>query len=580
MILHDAALIREYRELGHWGDVTVDDLLRRNVREHGARLAIADAPNRAAFTFGAPRRLTYAELDREVDCAAAGLLDAGVGKDDVVVVQMPNIVEMFLVYLACARIGAIVSPLPVQYGAHEINAVLDVLDGARAVLVAARVKQENFAEKWRAILAARAAAPALRVFGDDSGAFRAALSSAEPADCARRVADHCAALHIDADEIYTICWTSGTIAQPKGVPRSHNNWIEYARMVSEAGNIGDGERLLNPFPAVNLSGIGISLLAWLLKAGSVFLHHPFDRAVFAQQLEQERIGFTVAAPTVLNMLLADDNLRCDLGALHSVMSGASALSPWMIAEFKRRFAIDVINGFGSNEGVTLTSGAAEMPDPERRAEFFPRIGAAGFEPTLNYHRWIRTKLIDPQSGAEITEPGRAGELLIRSGAVFPGYYRRPDLTRDAFDAQGYFKSGDLFRIAADADGRPVYYQFVGRLKSLIIRGGMNIAPEEIAALLDGHPNIQESDAVGYPDALMGERVCACVVPVAGATITLREVIEYLSERGIAKYKLPERLQLFAQLPRNPVGKVARPALQQAVLDAIAATAANSTGASQ
>lgn len=571
MILHDPALVHEYRSRGQWGELTIDDLLRRNVRDCPDRLAIGDAPNRATFTSGAPLRLTYAELDVEVDRAAAGLLRAGVGKDDIVVLQMPNIVEMFLIYLACARIGAIVSPLPVQYGAHEINLVLDILDGVKAVVVAARVKREDFAGKLSAILARRPAPPALLVFGDDSGRFAAPLDPhTSAADCSAQVAAYCAGIRIDADEIYTICWTSGTVAVPKGVPRSHNNWILYARMVSEAGNIRAGERLLNPFPAVNLSGIGISLLAWLLQAGTVFLHHPFDKEVFVEQLVTERIGFTVAAPTVLNMLLADTGLeaRGDLGALHSVMSGAAALSPSMIVEFKRRFGIDVINGFGSNEGTTLTSSAKDMPDPARRAEYFPRIGAPGVAPGLDYHRWIQTRLIAPDTGAEITAVGVPGELLIRSGAVFPGYYRRPDLTADAFDADGYFKTGDLFRIAADAQHQPIYYQFVGRLKSLIIRGGMNIAPEELAGLMDAHPDIVEADAVGYPDALMGERVCACVVVREGAALTLPALIEFLAAQGIAKYKLPERLQLFAQLPRNPVGKVARPELQRAVLDAI------------
>jgi len=565
MILHDAALIREYRAAGQWGDLTIDALLRRNVAAGSDRLAIADAPNRAAFTDGAPQRLSYAELGREVDRVAAGLLAHGVRRDDIVVVQMPNVVELFLVYLACARLGAIVSPLSVQYGAHEIGQVLDALGAVRAVVTMGRFKRERSAEALAVILARRADSPRLLAFGDP----RWPAPTAEPGGA---LADYLAGLRIDADDIYTICWTSGTIAAPKGVPRSHNNWILYARMVTEAGAVLDGERMLNPFPAVNLSGIGISLLAWLIKAGTVFLHHPFDKEVFLQQLAEERIGFAVAAPAVLTLVLQDPTLAAsyDLGALRSVMSGASALSGWMIDEYRSRFGIDIVNGFGSNEGATLTSSAADTPDPARRAEYFPRIGAAGVAPTLGYHRWIRTRLVDPDSGAEIVEPGVSGELLIRSGAVFPGYWRRPDLTAAAFDADGYFKTGDLFQIALDGDGAPNYYRFVGRLKSLIIRGGMNIAPEELSALMEGHPDIVEADAVGYPDPVMGERVCACVVPRAGAALTLSALVNWLLAKGIAKYKLPERLQLFAALPRNPVNKVARPALQQQVLGAITA----------
>lgn len=559
MILHNASLRARYRELGQWSDVTLDAIFRRNVAQCPDRLAVADPPNRSSLCEGAPRRLSYRELDQRVDWMAVCLLEAGVGAGDIVVTQLPNILELTEVFLACARVGAMISPLPVQYGEHEIRQTFAVLEDVAAVVTVERFRQSPLAQKFREL----APGSALLLVDDPD------ISRVQAGDHAARVREFLASNPQSADDIVTICWTSGTVSAPKGVPRSHNNWLCYGKMLTESAGVEDGTVILNPFPAVNLSGIGVSIIAWLACAGSVHLHHPFDLEVFLQQIREERVGFTVAAPAVLTKLLQREagTSGLDLGSLKSVMSGASALSPHMITEYRDRFGIDIINGFGSNEGVTLTSSVMDTPDPAQRAELFPRIGATGIKPTMPYHHWVETRLLEPGGEREISEPGVAGELCIRSGAVFPGYYRRPDLTAEAFDAEGYFRSGDLFEIALDATGAANCYRFVGRLKSLIIRGGMNISPEEVAGLIESHPAIAEVDVCGFADEVLGEKLCACVAFRSGESLDLSELVTYVSSLGVAKYKLPERLLPLVELPRNPVGKVDRRRLQQLVDEA-------------
>lgn len=567
MILHDRAQIDTYRAAGHWGDTTVDDLLRRAVARQPGRLAIADAPNRSDYAHGSSVRMTFAEVDRAVDRLASELAAIGVTNDSIVVVQLPNIVELILTYLACARVGAAVSPLPVQFGRHEIGQVLEVLQRVDVVITTSRCKRASLAATWGEVLDGLGGnAPSLLLFESSGGLLPQAARIAESVRHQPRCPLASDRRRIDADEIFTICWTSGTIAAPKGVPRSHNNWVLYARMVADACDLRDGERILSPFPIVNLSGIGISLLLWLHQAGTLHLHHPFSADVFLEQIAHNRITFAVAAPAVLTMILQDPTLaaRYDLSSLRAVMSGAAGLSGWMISEYQRRFGIEIINGFGSNEGTTLTSSARDVPDATQRAELFHRIGGRGVPPRLAYHGWIETKLVDPQTQQEIEQPGVPGELLIRSGAVFPGYYRRPDLTAAAFDREGYFRTGDLFEIRTDGDGMPVFYRFVGRHKSLIVRGGMKIAPEELASLMEGHPAIAEADAAGFRAPVLGERICACVSLRPGATLTLAELVAYLRGKGIATYKLPEKLLVLERLPRNPIGKVSRQALQRLV----------------
>jgi non-ribosomal peptide synthetase component E (peptide arylation enzyme) len=211
-----------------------------------------------------------------------------------------------------------------------------------------------------------------------------------------------------------------------------------------------------------------------------------------------------------------------------------------------------VNFFGSNEGIALVGGPADIPDPEERARVFPRFGVGDLAWSNRVSRGLRTKLVDPQTGDVVNEPGEPGELLIAGPTVFHGYWRRDDLTAKAFDDEGYFRTGDLFQIEDEH-----HYRFVGRARDLIIRGGMKIAPEELEALLAQHPKVADVAVVGIADPkLEGEQlVTAVVVPKEGETIELPELRRFLRELGVASYKEPRRLVVMEALPRNPLGKV-------------------------
>jgi acyl-CoA synthetase (AMP-forming)/AMP-acid ligase II len=244
--------------------------------------------------------------------------------------------------------------------------------------------------------------------------------------------------------------------------------------------------------------------------------------------------------------------KVDISSLRVIGSGSAPLSSWMVAGWKDRHGIDVTNFFGSNEGVALIGDPETIPDPELRARYFPRMGAAGYEWRNRGARGMQTRLVDLASGEEITEPGRPGELRIKGPTVFAGYLGGAGA--DAFDEDGFFRAGDVFEIAGEGDDLR-YYRYVDRAKDLVIRGGMNISPAEIEGLLAGHPQIAESAVVGYADPVLGERACVVVVPKAGETPTLEEVVAFLRDKQIASYKLPERLEIVDALPRNAVGKV-------------------------
>jgi acyl-CoA synthetase (AMP-forming)/AMP-acid ligase II len=377
--------------------------------------------------------------------------------------------------------------------------------------------------------------------------------------------DYLAGIELSANDVLTICWTSGTEADPKGVPRSHNHWISIAAFLVEGCDLDEGCSMLNPFPFINMASIGGMFVPWLLTGGKFVLHHPMDLKVFLEQVVGEKINYTVIPPTALNMLAQNPAILggLDIGSLKTIGSGSAPLSPWMVRLYQEKYGIAVVNIFGSNEGISFISGARDFPSPDHRALFFPRWGVPGFNWKVSVANRMSSKLVDPQTRKEVTETGVPGEMLIKGPAVFAGYYQRPDLTEKSFDDEGYFCTGDLFSIAGEEDNLNSYL-FCGRSKDIIIRGGVNISPEEIENLIIEHPDIAEVAVVGYPDPRMGERVCAVIAPVKDKSITLEEVVAYLKQRDITVYKLPEKIHLTTALPRNPVGKVVKAQLRDMV----------------
>lgn len=556
MILENAARRAEYAERGWWGEKTLIDLFSANVQATPQDLAVVDPPNRSALVGGRLRRFSYAQLKVAVDRLARALLEGGVGKDDVVMVQLPNLVELVVAFLACARLGAIITPLPVQFRTHELRHTMSLTE-PKVVLTVASFAGHDHAAMMVSLLPEFPSIRQVIALGDDLPAGVTSMTAILDGDRDTSLVDAYVAEHPScADDVFTICWTSGTVAEPKGVPRSHNLWLAIAYASVDGAGLREGDALLNPFPLVNMAGVGGMLVPWLLTRGRLVMHHPLDLSVFLAQLGDEQVTYTVAPPVLLNLLLLRPGLleTVDLSRIRAIGSGSAPLSPWMVAQWQERHGIAILNFFGANEGTALVSDPADIPDPEERALFFPRQGVTGLAWSNRVAHMTETKLLDSETRDVITEVGVPGELAIRGATVFAGYWRRPDLTASSFDDEGYFLTGDLFSIAGVGRDR---YRFVGRLKNLIIRGGMKIAPEEIEALLADHPGIEEVAIVGEPDGrkLGEEIVTAIIVPKEGEALKLGDVVAFLRQKDIAAYKLPKRLVCVSSLPRNAVGKV-------------------------
>ncbi len=552
----DSQRVAQLTADGLWGTDTLHSLLAAQVAQRPNALAVADQPNKIALTGDTPARLSFAELAIASDALAAQLLDHGLGEGSRIMVQLPNISELVVCFFAASKLGAVLSPLPVQYGAHEIHMLGEILEPA-LFIACGNFRGEDLSNTVRKAL------PGIPVHcaGQDIDCLAAALTAgAEAALIAYR-----ATLEDNANRIVTVCWTSGTTGTPKGVPRSHNMWLATARATAEAAEYQAGEHLLNPFPLVNMAAIGGFLYAATELGCSLFLHHPFDPPLYLKQMQDEQINFTIAPPAVLNQLAANPILwnTFNFSALRAIGSGSAPLSSAMIATMENDYGKPVINFYGSNEGIALFSTPHTADTPHLRAKSFPRFGAAGMPWDNFVQRAVQSKVIDIDSGETIEQPGKAGELCFAGATVFDGYLGSSN--DGIFTSDGYFRTGDLVEICGQP---PHYYQIVGRCKDIINRGGVKISPTEIDTLLEGYPGLAEAAVCGYPDAALGEKICACIVVAQEHSAPdLDAICRYLSECGIAKFKLPERLAILTALPRNPMGKIVRAELQAALLTA-------------
>jgi acyl-CoA synthetase (AMP-forming)/AMP-acid ligase II len=311
-----------------------------------------------------------------------------------------------------------------------------------------------------------------------------------------------------------------------------------------------------------MSGFSTAFATWLVLGGTLVQHHPFDLPVFLRQLREERIDYTVAPPAILNRLLKEPALLqgIDFARLKRIGSGSAPLSEWMVCGFAER-GVQIVNYFGSNEGAALTGSPRDIAEPAMRARYFARAGVDAEHSVISTARKLRTRLVDPDTGEVITDPGRAGELRVSGPTIFAGYWRAPQLTVRAFDEEGQYKSGDLFEIAGE---RGQYYRFVGRCKDIVVRGGMKVSAQEVEAQLLAHPAVADAAVVPASDEALGEKVLACIVPrAAQSPPALEELVKFLrDECALAVYKLPEHLLVLDALPRNPVGKILKRELRE------------------
>jgi non-ribosomal peptide synthetase component E (peptide arylation enzyme) len=543
MILASQESIDKFTRLGVWSEKTLIDYFKEHVKKDPDKICVVDPYNKEDLTGTKPERLTYKEFDRAVDSTAEALVDLGIGKDDIVMVQLPNSWELAMLYLAIARTGALTTPAPILWRKAELSHIARTTE-AKALITINEFNKFSHLDLAQSLQTEFPSLEHILTLEDIRKMSKGTVSGKLDK------------IHVDANDIFTICWTSGTEANPKGCPLSHNNWKGMAA-AQEPGGMQPGDVYLTAGPLVNMASVGTVYVPWLMLGGAMVIHHPFNPIVFIEQMVQEKVNYTLLVPAVTNMIAKHPKVDTfDLSAVRAITVGSAPSSLWTVQEFKRRWDIDIGNIWGQNEGTGIVSGIVDVPDMEKRLDHFPQFGKSGVQWKSRSADFIEAKVIDPE-GTELIKPGDVGELVYKGPGVMAEYFRNPEATKKSFTQDGFFMTGDLFMIKEDG-----FISFFDRGKDIIIRGGFNISAQEIENYLFSHPKVQDAAVVSIPDERLGEKMCAYIVPNPGKNVVLADLTELLEEKGVAKYKWPERIEITDAIPRNPVGKIVKSTLRK------------------
>jgi cyclohexanecarboxylate-CoA ligase len=497
-------LQQRWRASGTWTDETLLD-----------RLDAADAGHLAIVDGDV--RMTIDDLRAGVDHVAGALWARGVRPGDVVCWQLPNWWDAVVFCWGVWRCGAVASPITPTLREHEVGFILRQTD-ARVIAVPANFRGTDYAAMARAT---GFEGEILTYRGEPTAGWSSITGPTTS---------------VDADAPAVILWTSGTTADPKGVVHTHQSLRVEADTIAAAHEMRAGESLLLPMPVTHVAGLTYGVLLPVTSGITTVLMDTWEPGRGLELLERERVGVMISTPVFMRTMIDHPEFEStDVSSVRLFSLGGAGVAPSMVREGAQRFDCWCKRTYGSTEYPTLTTGRAG-DDPERDATTDgPLIADA------------ELRIVDPQTLADQPH-GIPGELLARGPEMFSGYLD-PALDADAFVDGGWFRTGDL----AVYDGE--YLTIVDRLKDIIIRGGENISAQEVEAALLTVPSIADAACVAVPDAVMGERVCAFVIPRDGDDPTLDGIREHLLACGLARFKVPERLEIRATLPRTASGKV-------------------------
>ena len=521
-----------YRARGYWEDVPLGRFYAGVFASHGDRVAMVNGSE----------RVTYSELRERVARLALHLLGVGVVPLDRWVVQLPNIPEFVYLYFALERLGAIPIMALAGHRWNEINAFFE-LSEATGYAVAETLGDFDS----RPLIAQiREAHPGVRtVLGAET--IRELLRNKPALD--PRLLDR---VEVDPDEPCILQLSGGTTGVPKLIPRTNNDYVYNTKAAVAVNDLHADDCLLVALPIAHnfpLACPGIS--GFFLKGARVVLTESPRADDVLPLIERERITHLELVPALLIRYINTSGVADrDLSSVRVINTGGQKLQP----EVKRRAESVFPNArvqevFGMAEGLLMF---VRLDDSEE-----VRFETAGRPVCEDDEILIVDEDRDPVPDGEV------GELLVRGPYTLRGYYNVPEYNARTFTPDGFYCSGDLMRRHPSGN-----YIVEGRKKDLINRGGEKISAEEIENLILSHPAVLNVACVPMPDPVLGERMCAFVIPKPGRTLTLQELTSFLTERGLAKFKLPERLELTDDLPLSKFGKVAKNVLTKQVAEKI------------
>jgi 2,3-dihydroxybenzoate-AMP ligase len=525
---------REYRRKGYWLDVSIPQMFARIVNAAPRRLAVVQGE----------RRISLGELWEQSGHLAAHFRGLGLQSRQRAVFQLPNGVEFLVSFLALLRAGVIpVMALP----SHRQNEIAHYVRSAEAscLFIPGRIKDFDFRQMADAV---RAEAPSLRnilVLGD----ARQQDISLDGLMTTAAGHDDLAAIErtqLDPGDVALMLLSGGTTALPKLIPRTHNDYVYNFMQSARVAGFGPDTVLLLTLPLAHNYNLGSpGMLGALALGGRVVIAPRGDCDTVFSLVEKERVtNIQAAVPLVVSWLNDPGLERFDISSLKTVLQGGARLPSELRDRLRKRLGCQFQEDYGTAEGLLNLT---RLDDPDDII-----LHSSGAPICAD----DEIKVLDDQ-GNEVAD-GEVGELVTRGPYTIRGYYNAPQINARAFTPDGFYRMGDYVRKC----GR--YVTAEGRKNDLINRGGEKISVDEVENLILKHPAVRGVAIVAMPDPVFGERACAFITLNQDASLTFGELSKFLLDQRIAKFKLPERLEIVPDFPVSGAGKILRRTLREVI----------------
>ncbi|CAN5844866.1 AMP-binding protein [soil metagenome] len=488
----------------------------------------------ALVDVAAGRRWTYRELDAEVDLVARGLMALGVAQGDRVGIWSPNRAEWVVVQYATAKIGAVLVTINPAYRTHELGYVLEQ-SGVRTLIAATEFKTSDYVAMVAEVRSDVALRDVIFLGTSDWEALLSNASAVDPDELRTRTAG------LRNTDPINIQYTSGTTGFPKGATLSHRNILNNGYFVTGLINLAAGERLCIPVPFYHCFGMVMGNLGCTTHGATIVIPAPgFDPAATLDAIEAEQCTGVYGVPTMFIAMLGHPSFADhDLSSLRTgIMAGAVCPVEVMKRCIADMHMAEVAIAYGMTETSPVSCQTLFDDDLERRTA---SIGRA--------HPHVEIKIVDPETGAVVPR-GETGEFCTRGYSVMLGYWDNDEKTREAIDSEGWMHTGDLAVMREDG-----YCNVVGRIKDMIIRGGENVYPREIEEFLYTHPDIEDAQVIGVPDAKYGEEICAWIRMRAGRDPLTVAALQQFAADKLARYKIPRYVRIVDEFPMTVTGKI-------------------------
>ena len=508
-------------------------LIEQRAREH---------PERPLAVVG-DRTFSYGHVDSQASSLAAALSELGLGVGDCIAVNLPNGIEWIIALLSAAKLGAVVVPISPQLSSHDLRYQLRHAE-ASAVVTIERWGGVDYLQRFEDLLGDLPDLQYVVTVGDEDLWYDDRIFQMEDllsSGSGRPVPP--LPNQGDEDDL-AVVYTSGTMGKPKGVRLSHHAIVENAVRTAEVLELSPEDRVLAAVPFFAI--FGLSMMVGTMASGATLVLQPkFDAGKALALIASSQVSVLHGVPTQFHLLMREEAF--DPSRLRSLRAGiiaGSSVSEELVRRVRRW--CDVLIAYGLTEtGPTVT--LTRFADSDDR-----RIGSVG-----RALPGIEVMAADIMTGA-LHGPEAVGEIAVRGPNLMRGYLRMPAETARVHTPEGFFLTGDLGII--DEDG---YVKILGRRQETIARGGMQLYPRELEDRLRAHPAVDDVCVIGVPHDVLGEQICACIVPIEGAVITGSEIKRFAQET-MAAYKVPDLVRFFDAFPMTGSGKIRRRELSRAI----------------